>query len=169
MKCEDFETFLFDNPEVRELKEEFLKHKAECRDCKVLWEIQESLVSIGEDKIDFSFSMSQKIHLILSAKKEILKNYSPSFLEDSFIVSLIVSSLIWGIIFSIKDFYTPLLVKLTFFKVYLDFLLPFLRYFQKLITEPTDFYLVLIMLFLTIFSLTLFVKTITPKKLERLF
>lgn len=169
MKCEDFEKFLFDNPAVRELKEEFLKHKAECRDCKEVWEIQESLVSIGEDKIDFSFSMSEKTHLILSAKREIFKNYSSSFLENSFIVSLIVSSLIWGIIFSIKNFYSPLLVKLTSFKVYLDFLIPFLRDFQKLISDPTDFYLVLIMLFLTIFSLTLFVKTITPKKLERLF
>lgn len=81
MNCEDFNKFLFENPETKNSPQEYIEHLKKCYNCASLWKIQESFADLGKDKITFSFPPVKKANLILRAKQEFFYKNGSSLIE----------------------------------------------------------------------------------------
>ena len=168
MKCEDFEKYLFENPEAKVYPDSFSEHLKDCEKCSSLWKIQESLANFGKEEIPLSFSPAKRTNLILQAKKELFNKSASSLIEDSLVVSLLLSFFVFGIIISL-----PNLPRFQFFeeiKPYLkmttNFIAPIFNKFQAVFSNQSNLIMGAVGLFIIIFALTLFVKTLTPKRIS---
>jgi hypothetical protein len=170
MKREDFDKFLFENPDAKSCPPQFIEHLKECAKCSSLWKIQESLTNISEDKISFSFSPAKRANLIISSKKELFNKSASSLIEDSLVISILCSLFIVGIVSA-----APNLNKFQFFErftPYIKFLssllAPFLKEVHTIFTSQGGGFLGVIALFFIVFALTLFVKTINVPKIVKI-
>ncbi|MFB3852138.1 MAG: hypothetical protein ACE14Q_09500 [Acidobacteriota bacterium] len=171
MKCEDFDKFLFENPKAKICPQEFVEHLKECENCASLWKIQETLADIGEDKITFSLSPAQRANLILRAKKEFFLKTASSLIEDSFVVSLLLSLFILGIIASATNLSKFQLFEkvMPYIKLFSSQAVPFLKDIQAVFSSQAGSILGTMAVFFIVFAFTLFVKTLNPKRLRPYF
>ncbi|MCX7829598.1 MAG: hypothetical protein N2445_00855 [Acidobacteria bacterium] len=166
MKCEDFEKFVFENPKAKIFPNDYENHLDTCNKCKYLWKVQESLLDIGRDSVKFSFPLDLKANLITKARKRIFRRTFFPMVEDSFILSLIFSLLIIGIFASASNVEkSPWFDSIKpYFKEVSRIILPFIKEFHSFFSTPANYFWGIFGLFIVIFSLTLFVKTLNPKR-----
>lgn len=166
MKCQDFENYLFENPDAKQFPREFSDHLLECEKCLSIWKVQECLVNIERDKIRFSISPAIRAKLILYSRKEFLLKGSSSLIEDSLVISLLVSLFIFGVVAS-----APNLMKFQFFervmphfRIFTEILEPFVNKVQIIFSNQQGYFWVSVVLFFITFAFTVFIKTLNPKK-----
>ncbi len=171
MKCEEFQNYLFENPDAKALPEVFFDHLSKCEKCSSIWEIQESLATIEGDEIEFSLSTKMEADLILQSRKEFFKSRKPFSVEESLIISFTLSLLFSGIIVSVPNILkSHFSAKLSpYLKIVAEFLEPYMTGFQVIFSNQQGNILGFISLFLITFAFTFFVKTLNPKKATTYF